>query len=395
MRITTPSFSLSIWKNARKILLLLGGVVAGLALLLSQVLAIPAIASFPNQGQVFASSNTVPLLQFPEGLTNWQGKVYVSAYNVVTPTNSRIFVFNEQGKLLCQLGGQPGQQLISSGQLLGLTINRRTGDLFANANGTGNVLRIHNPGCNHPTVSIYASYPGTGGGPEDMAFNAQGTLYDSDSNRGFVYAIPPGGGMAKLVIGPPSSGAPINDKGLLQAPIAGLTPNGVVFSLDFRTLYIANTYADSVVAFDVNSKGQVTGNARIFAQHLNPDLEEYPTGFDALVQKNTKIGPSASTPLNGPDGLALDSKGRVWVDSNLGDNITVLDCQGKVVKTYGTSEVTAHGLLNQPASLTFVGDSVYTTNLGIFTGLAGKPKLPFTVVRFKVGVTGAGGNGNY
>ena len=39
--------------------------------------------------------------------------------------------------------------------------------------------------------------------------------------------------------------------------------------------------------------------------------------------------------------------------------------------------------------------SVYTTNLGIFTGLAGKPKLPFTVVKFDVGVTGAGGNGNY
>ncbi|GAC1394397.1 MAG: hypothetical protein NVSMB38_26910 [Ktedonobacteraceae bacterium] len=395
MRIATPYFSLFKRKNARRILFLVGGTVASFFLLFSNVLALPALASFASQGRVFASSNTVPLLQFPEGLTNWQGKVYVGAYNVVTPTNSRIFVFNEQGKLLCQLGGQPGQQLISDGQLLGLTINRQTGDLFANANGTGNVLRIHNPGCNHPIVSIYATYPGTGGGPEDMAFNAQGTLYDSDSNRGLVYAIPPGGGMAKLVIGPPSSGAPIDDKGLLQAPIAGLTPNGVVFSLDFRTLYIANTYADSVVAFDVNSRGQVTGNARIFAQHLNPDLEEYPTGFTGLIQKNTKIGPSASTPLNGPDGLALDSKGRVWVDSNLGDNITVLDCNGKVVKTYGTSEVTAHGLLNQPASLTFVGDSVYTTNLSIFTALAGKPKLPFTVVRFDVGVTGAGGNGNY
>jgi len=349
----------------------------------------------PAQGRVFTSSTKVPLLQFPEGITNWHGKIYVGAYNVVTPTDSRIFVYNEKGTLLCQLGGQPGQELISSGQLLGLTINRETGDLFANANGTGNVLRIHNPGCEHATVSIYATYPGTGGGPEDMAFNKQGTLYDSDSNRGLVYAIPPGGGVAKLIIGPPSSGAPIDDKGLLQAPIAGLTPNGVVFSLDDRTLYIANTYADSVVAFDVNAQGKVTGNARIFAQHLNPDLEEYPTGFDALVQPDTKIGPSASTPLNGPDGLALDSKGRVWVASNLGDNITVLDHQGNVVKTYGTSEVTAHGLLNQPASLTFVGDSVYTTNLSIFTGLAGKPNLPFTVVRFDVGVTGAGGNGNY
>lgn len=382
-----------------QILLILFAVSSVLLLLLfantSTMVKATSNPASPARGRVFTSSTKVPLLQYPEGITSWHGKIYVGAYNVVTPTDSRIFVYNEDGKLLCQLGGKPGQELISSGQLLGLTINRRTGDLFANANGTGNVLRIHNPGCEHATVSIYATYPGTGSGPEDMAFNEQGTLYDSDSNRGLVYAIPPGGGMAKLVIGPPSSGAPIDDKGLLQSPIAGLTPNGVVFGLDYRTLYIANTYADSVVAFDVNAKGQVTGNARIFAQHLNPDLEEYPTGFDALVQPNTRIGASASTPLNGPDGLALDSKGRVWVASNLGDNVTVLDRHGKVVKTYGTSAVTAHGLLNQPASLTFVGDSVYTTNLSIFTGLAGQPKLPFTVVSFDVGVTGAGGNGNY
>lgn len=399
MRLTTLYSKLFKQKNVGVLLVVLTVCSIIFVLLFANVLnaSVKAASSPPSpaQGRVFTSSTKVPLLQFPEGITNWHGKIYVGAYNVVTPTNSRIFVYNEKGKLLCQLGGHSGQELISSGQLLGLTINRETGDLFAAANGTGNILRIHNPGCEHATVSIYATYPGTGGGPEDMAFNKQGVLYASDSNRGFVYAIPRGGGTAKLVIGPPSSGAPIDDKGLLQAPIAGLTPNGVVFSLDYRTFYVANTYADSVVAFSVNSKGQITGNAHIFAQHLNPDLEEYPTGFDALVQPNTKIGPSASTPLNGPDGLALDSKGRVWVASNLGDNVTVLDCNGNVVKTYGTSKVTAHGLLNQPASLTFVGDSVYTTNLGIFTGLAGKPKLPFTVVKFDVGVTGAGGNGNY
>jgi sugar lactone lactonase YvrE len=393
MRLIRPYASITS-RQTRKTLYFLGAVFASLFLLFSRTLVTLA-ATIPAQGRVFASSNTIPLLQYPEGITSWQGKIYVGAYNVVTPTNSRIFVFNDKGKLLCQLGGQPGQQLISSGQLLGLTINHKTGDLFAAANGTGNILRIHNPGCSNPKVSVYATYPGTGGGPEDMAFNKQGTLYASDSNRGLVYAIPAGGGSIHLVIGPTGSGAPINDKGLLQSPVAGLTPNGVVFSLDYRTLYIANTWADSVVAFDVNEEGQVTGNARIFAQHLNPDLEEYPTGFTGLIQKNTKIGASASTPLNGPDGLALDSHGRVWVASNLGDNITVLDCHGHVDKTYGTSAVTAHGLLNQPASLTFVGDSVYTTNLSIFTGLAGKPKLPFTVVSFDVEVTGAGGNGNY
>ncbi len=348
-----------------------------------------------DRGRVFASSNAIPLLQFPEGITNWDGKVYVATFNVATPSNSRIFVFNKQGKLLHTLGGKPGQKLISKGPLLGLTINRRTGDLFAAANGIGDILRIQNPGSDHPHVSIYAVYPRKGSGPEDMAFNRQGTLYASDSNLGLVYEIPPGGGSIHLVIGPPSSGAPVSDRGLLQSPVAGLTPNGVVFSLDFRTLYVANTWADSVVAFDVNAQGQVTGNARIFAQDFNPDLEENPTGFPGLILKNTKIGPEASTPLNGPDGLALDSQGRVWVASDLGDNLTVLNADGQVVRTLGTSSVTAHGLLNQPASLTFVGETIYATDLSIFTGLAGKPKLPFLVVGFDAGVSGAGGNGNY
>jgi glutamine cyclotransferase len=354
---------------------------------LSPHLARSAHADANASGAVFASSNSVPLLQFPEGITSWNNKVYVATYNVNAPSSSRIFVFNAaNGKLLRTIGGQPRQELVNANILLGLTIDRKTGDLYVGANGAGQILRIENPESNAPKISVYATYP-SGGGPEDLVFFKDGTLFASDSNLGAVYSIPPGGGKVNTVIAPSNP--------LTSAPIAGLTPNGVIFSQDWHTLYVANTYSDSVIAFHVNDTGQLTDNGRIFAQNINHDLEEYPTGFDALVFPDTKFGASASTPLNGPDGLALDSKGRVWVASNLGDNITVLDHKGNVVKTYGRSEVTAHGLLNQPASLTFVGDSVYTTNLGIFTGLAGTPKLPFTVVSFDVGVTGAGGNGNY
>ncbi len=68
---------------------------------------------------------------------------------------------------------------------------------------------------------------------------------------------------------------------------------------------------------------------------------------------------------------------------------------GKVITTYGTSAVTQGGVLNNPAGMTFVGTTVYCSNLGIFTGLAGKPKLAFRLAAFKVGISGAGGNGNY
>ncbi len=234
---------------------------------------------------------------------------------------------------------------------------------------------------------MYATFP-HGGGPEDLVFFKDGTLFSTDSNLGAVYSIPPGGGKINTVIAP---GNP-----LLAAPVAGLNPNGVIFSQDWHTLYIANTYSDNVIKFGVNNAGKLTDTGSVFAQNINDDLEEYPTGFNALKLPDTKIGASASTPLNGPDGLALDSLGRIWVASNLGDNLTVLDPKtGKVVKTLGTSAVTQNGLLNQPAGMTFVGNTVYCTNLGIFTGLAGTPNLPFTIASFDAGISGAGGNGNY
>ncbi len=341
-----------------------------------------------STGTIFASSNSIPLLQFPEGITSWNNKVYVSTYNVNTPTNSRIFVFDaSNGKLKRTIGGQPGQELVSANVLLGLTINHATGDLYVGANGSGQILRIQNPDSNSPKISVYATYPG-GGGPEDLVFFKDGTLFATDSNLGAVYSIPPGGGKVNTVIAP---GNP-----LLTAPVAGLNPNGIIFSQDWHTLYIANTYSDNVIKFGVNNTGQLTDSGSVFAQNINDDLEEYPTGFDALVLPDTKIGASASTPLNGPDGLALDSKGRIWVASNLGDNLTVLDPNtGKVITTFGTSAVTQNGLLNQPAGMTFVGNTVYCSNLGIFTGLAGSPNLPFNIVSFNAGVSGAGGNGNY
>lgn len=347
------------------------------------------------RGEVFASSTTTPQLQYPEGITSWHEKVYVSTYNIASPEDSRVLVFNaNNGHLMRALGDRPGEELLRS-PLLGLTIDPRTGDLYACSNFSGQILRIRHPESAHPDVSVYAQYP-AGGGPEFLAFNQFGTLYASDSNLGVVYTIPPGGGQLNLLIGPPGSGAPISDNGLFQSPVAGLSPNGITFGLDFRTFYVNNTYYDRVVAFDVNAQGQVTGHARIFAQRHNPDLETYPTGFEAVIEPDTHIGPSATTPINGPDDLALDSQGRLWVASVFGDNVSVFDTHtGAVVRTLGSSAATQGGLLNASTGMTFVGDKVFVANLGLFTdGSNGNPLLPWTVVKFDAGVTGAGGNGN-
>jgi len=225
-----------------------------------------------------------------------------------------------------------------------------------------------------------------------MAWHYNGWLYASDSNNRRLYAIPPGGGSPKLVIGPSGSGAIFSDRDLFAQPEAGFAPNGLVFSLDFRTLFAANTDTDAVIAMEVDPDGMLTGGISMLAQNRNDDFTEDPVGFEELRRPDTQIGRSGATPLNGPDGLALDSRGRIWVASVFGDNLTVLDPHtGAVLETVGSSAIAQGGLLRQPASLTFVRDTILTTNLGLFHDAT----QPWSVAQFDVGVTGAGDNGNY
>ncbi len=75
-------------------------------------------------------------------------------------------------------------------------------------------------------------------------------------------------------------------------------PNGIALSPDERTLYVANTAGEWVVAFDLDAKGVVTG------RHDFAKL----AGF-----RQTDNGPGS-----GADGLAVDEKGRLYVASTAG-----------------------------------------------------------------------------
>jgi sugar lactone lactonase YvrE len=349
---------------------------------------------FPSAS--FVTNVQVPLLQYPEGLTSWNNILYVGTYNIVNPTQTRIFAFNlYTGQLLNTIGGQPGQQLVSQGADVGLSVNQQTGDLFVNANQAGNVLRIHDPLSPNPQISIYASYPANTPyppGPEDMAWDNQtGWLYDSDSNNGFIYAIPPGGGTPVLMFGPAGSGAKYADNGLFyqHVPGGGLSPNGLVFSRDYQTLYAANTDSDAILAMPFGPNGMPTGQITTLIQNRNDDLMADPTTFEALRWPDTRIGISAGTPLNGPDGLPLDAAGNIWVANAFSDSLTIVDpVTGRIEGSIGSSAATSKGLLDQPASLTFSGGRVYATNLNLFGTAWG-------VVSFDANVYGAGGNGNY
>jgi gluconolactonase len=138
--------------------------------------------------------------------------------------------------------------------------------------------------------------------PNDLVVDKKGGVYFTDSGQGrnpdgtpsnvpprpAVYYITPAGKLQRLA----------NDIG---------RPNGIQLSPDEKTLYVANTVGEYVLAFDVAADGAVSGR-RNFARLA---------GFNAAGENG---------PTSGADGLAVDGKGRLYVASTAG--IQVFDARG-------------------------------------------------------------------
>jgi gluconolactonase len=152
--------------------------------------------------------------------------------------------------------------------------------------------------------------------PNDLVIDRNGGVYFTDPG-GYpkpgqprtptaVYYLDPGGKLTRLV----------QDIEL---------PNGIQLSPDERTLYVANTQGEYVLAFDVAADGSVHGR-RNFARLA---------GF-----RQTPNGPSS-----GADGLAVDSAGRLYVATTTG--VQVFNPRGEALGTIV--------LPKQPQNLAFAG----------------------------------------
>lgn len=96
------------------------------------------------------------------------------------------------------------------------------------------------------------------------------------------------------------------------------------------TLYVANTYGEHVLAYQVKSDGSVTGR-RNFAK------------LDGVTKTDTGV-------TSGADGLAVDSKGRLYVASTSG--VQVFDARGAALGVIA--------LPKAPQNLAFAGDGKKT-----------------------------------
>jgi gluconolactonase len=81
-------------------------------------------------------------------------------------------------------------------------------------------------------------------------------------------------------------------------------PNGLAFSLDERTLYVAESRHHVVRAYDVTATGEVVGGGRVFADMRAPEAG-VPDGIRLDVEGNLYVGGSGGVWVIAPDGAVL------------------------------------------------------------------------------------------
>jgi len=285
----------------------------------------------------------------PEGIAaDKNGNIYVATFDF--STTNVIHIFAPNGHLLTTIplpGAVP----------LGLAFDAADNLYVANF-GAGNVLKFSPPFTANSlpaaTFTVCTPVSFVDCGLNAMDFDSSGDLYVSDSFGGKIYKIDFPAGTVSLFV---------SDELLKPAPPPhGFPPfgaNGLAFSKDGRTLFVANTADDRILKVNVASKA-----VSAFAESIN-----------------------------GADGILFDPQGRLWVAANQGDEVVALNADGRVIERRGSFEGigpdgAAKGLIF-PASIVLSRGSLFVTNTALaLTGTASEPEADvttFTVSRIPLG----------
>jgi gluconolactonase len=174
--------------------------------------------------------------------------------------------------------------------------------------------------------TLAARYDGAPfGRPNDIVLDRKGGVYFTDSG---VNPPAPGAAPAPALAEKPAKPAVyhISNEGALTRLAADIErPNGIQLSPDEKVLYVANTFGEYVLAYDILGDGKV-GPRRNFAK-----LEGY---------RKTETGGTS-----GADGLAVDAEGRLYVATTAG--IQVFSSKGEALGTIA--------LPKQPQNIAFAG----------------------------------------
>ncbi len=222
-------------------------------------------------------------LKFPEGPA-WDGRgnVYVSNCDIDAITR----VNDATGKAQIAYRGTPNGIKLTNG----LTFDR-AGSLFACDHGRGAVVEIRPDG----TASVFVDkFEGTPlKRPNDLAFDSKGNLYFTD----------PGGSGKDNPIGTVYR---VDRERKIRQVASGLAfPNGIAFSADARTLYVAESQKFQVLKYTVRPDGGLSEKAVFCTLPGEKD----------------------------PDGMNFDSAGNLWVAQAGGGAVHVFDPSGKLIRS--------------------------------------------------------------
>ena len=284
------------------------------------VLAAPA-AAHGDEAVRFATLPK-PGPGFPEGIAaDAAGRIYVATFDF--STTNVIYVFEPSGNVAATIS-LPGVVP------LGMEFDRK-GDLYVANFGGGTILRFRPPfnSASVPaqTIQVCAG-AGAGCGLNSITFDDRGELYVSDSFGGKIFKVSlPQGRVTTFA-----------SHDLLNPGNHGFPPfgaNGLAFDAAFANLYVANTADDRILKINVATKAVTT----------------------------------FSESINGADGIAFDTQGRLWVAANQADEIVALNANGRIVERRGSflgigSDGAPQGLLF-PASIVIKGESIFVTNLAL------------------------------
>lgn len=287
----------------------------------------PAVAGEP----VFAAKFNPKAGELPEGVAVHKGMVVVNF-----APRQLIVQVNADGsvKPYAQLPKAPR----GKGFVTGMTFDP-AGNLYANLvsmvpEPKKGVYKIAPGG----EVSLLVSDKGFGF-LNGLIWHKSGNLFATDSARGAVYRISPGGKLSNWSVSPLLKG----DKD--ACPPAernfSLGANGLTFGPD-GALYVGVTDRGMIVRIPANSDGSA-GKAEIFA------------------------GPDCGR-LEGMDGAATSPDGKVYMTSNHHNKIYRIGMDKSV------TTVAAGGILDFPASIMFGGDgTLYIANFALGSVRAKKP----------------------
>lgn len=252
---------------------------------------------------------TGPAVQVADGFKFTEGPVWLPTEEWVFSDIPQDAIFKADKSVFRQPSGK------SNG--LGLDLEGR---LIACEHGNRRVTRTEKDG----TITVLADkYQGKRlNSPNDMTVRSDGTIYFTDPPYGLakedaeltfcgVYAISPDGSLAMLFDG-------------------FSHPNGLALSPDEKTLYLGNSQAGLVYAFDVGEDGSLS-NGRQFAAFKTPD------------------------------GMKMDAKGNLW--SSSADGIRVYAPSGTllgIVDVGGKATNCAFGGKDMKTLFVTTPNAVYT-----------------------------------